>query len=115
LEEESCFVFNICYCFFCPLVFSKKTLSDDDIPVCDTRDRTEVHLPKVKSIWMKSYIEYIKKLAEYENSNPSGKMKEPKKPSLIFAVFCGIFNLSALLGLILLLIRYLFCTVVILL
>jgi hypothetical protein len=108
LEEKSFFLLNIFYCFFCPFVCSQKILSDEDIPNCSVKDKTENIYPKIKKNWEKKYKKFIKEMDEYEKKkHMNNKLKSPKKPNL-FAVLCGgLFSGSVVFALLLLLLRYL--------
>jgi hypothetical protein len=114
LEENSFFLFNICYCFFCPFVCSRKALDDEDIPDCSVKDKTATIYPKIKKKWENNYRKYIKEMEEYErkkelnmnNDKKNEKIKIPKKPSLLGALCGSLVSGSLIFALLLLLLRY---------
>ncbi|KAA6383550.1 MAG: putative Multidrug resistance-associated protein 1, partial [Streblomastix strix] len=85
-EESHPFICNLLYIFFLPFVCRISPVTKQDIYEVSKEDRTELNAKKVSLRWNKRMESYAKDFQQYlleKESNPSSKMKEPSKPSLM--------------------------------
>ncbi|KAA6397284.1 MAG: putative ABC transporter C family member 5 [Streblomastix strix] len=100
-EEQHFWLANAFYCFYFPLVCRRKPVTNDDVYECHTVDKCELKVKHSTDYWDKHVNKYMKAMNEWkqkQSENPGKKIKQPRKPFMLWMLLFGVGTRLLLLG-----------------